>query len=245
MEIYELQNTGKGVITSININDLLLIYSDTIPDLDSVIESNGAKLNNGQNIEVLSGISWRNYKTGDNYYVGQELTPYLYENIPSIPLYRIGTGIGSAITEQSLSFYSTKTIFKDTKYNKGLEYEGSYESNFTDNSLISKKYADTLFNSNLQKEITGDTTLSNADSNHTIFINNGATPITITINSTVTTANFGVGFIQEGTGDVTFVGTGVSLTNPIGLKSKGQGYATWIERKLNTSSFFLLGDTKV
>lgn len=97
---------------------------------------------------------------------------------------------------------------------------------------------------NLQKQITTNTTLSNSDNNYTIFINNGATPITITINSSVTLANFCVGFIQEGTGDVTFVGSGVSLTNPVGLKSKGQGYATFIERKLNTTSYFLLGDTK-
>jgi hypothetical protein len=98
--------------------------------------------------------------------------------------------------------------------------------------------------SNPQRVITASTTLSNTDNGQIIFINNGTTPITITINTTVTTANFGVGFIQEGTGDVTFVGSGVSLTNPIGLKSKGQGYATYIERKLNTSNFFLLGDTK-
>ena len=97
---------------------------------------------------------------------------------------------------------------------------------------------------NLQKVVTGNTTISNLDNNHTIFINNGATPITITIDSSVTLANFGVGFIQEGTGDVTFVGSGVSLTNPIGLKSKGQGYTTFIERKLNTTNYFLLGDTK-
>ena len=96
----------------------------------------------------------------------------------------------------------------------------------------------------LQKEITTNTVLSDSDNNYTVFINNGATPITITIDSSVTLANFGVGFIQEGTGDVTFVGTGVSLTNPVGLKSKGQGYATFIERKLNTSNYFLLGDTK-
>lgn len=96
----------------------------------------------------------------------------------------------------------------------------------------------------LQKEITTNVTLSNVDNDYTIFINNGATPITITIDSSVTLANFGVGFIQEGTGDVTFVGSGVSLTNPVGLKSKGQGYATFIERKLNTSNYFLLGDTK-
>lgn len=98
---------------------------------------------------------------------------------------------------------------------------------------------------NLQKEITSNYTLVNADNNHTIFINNGSTPITITLNTSITTPNFGVGFIQEGTGDVTFVGTGVSLTNPIGLKSKGQGESTYIERKLNTSTYYLLGDTKI
>ena len=97
---------------------------------------------------------------------------------------------------------------------------------------------------NLQREITTNTTLSNSDNNYTIFINNGATPITITIDSSITIPNFCVGFIQEGTGDVTFTGSGISLTNPVGLKSKGQGYATFIERKLNTSNYFLLGNTK-
>ena len=97
---------------------------------------------------------------------------------------------------------------------------------------------------NLQKEITTSTVILDIDNNHTIFINNGATPITITIDSSITLPNFCVGFVQEGTGDVTFVGTGVSLTNPIGLKSKGQGYQTFIERKLNTSNYFLLGNVK-
>ena len=95
---------------------------------------------------------------------------------------------------------------------------------------------------NLQKVITTSTVILDIDNNHTIFINNGATPITITIDSSITTPNFCVGFIQEGTGDVTFVGTGVSLTNPVGLKSKGQGYQTFIERKLATSNFYLLGN---
>ena len=98
---------------------------------------------------------------------------------------------------------------------------------------------------NLQKVITTSTVILDTDNNHTIFINNGATPITITIDSSITLPNFCVGFIQEGTGDVTFVGSGVSLTNPVGLKSKGQGYATFIERKLNTSNYFLLGNTKL
>ena len=97
---------------------------------------------------------------------------------------------------------------------------------------------------NLQKVITTSTVILDSDNNYTIFINNGATPITITINSSITTPNFCVGFVQEGTGDVAFVGSGVSLTNPVGLKSKGQGYQTFIERKLNTSNYFLLGNTR-
>ena len=97
---------------------------------------------------------------------------------------------------------------------------------------------------NLQKVITTSTVILDIDNNNTIFINNGATPITITINSSITIPNFCVGFIQEGTGDVTFVGSGVSLTNPVGLKSKGQGYQTFIERKLATSNYFLLGNTR-
>ena len=97
---------------------------------------------------------------------------------------------------------------------------------------------------NSQTIISINTTLSNSLNNHVIFINNGTTPITITINSSITTPNFCVGFIQEGTGDVTFVGSGVSLTNPVGLKSKGQGYQTFIERKLATSNYFLLGNTR-
>ena len=244
MKIYELQNTGKGVINSISLSNLLLIYSDEMPNLDSVIESNGAKLNNLHDIEVFEGINWRSYSVGNTEYVGQELTPYVYETIPSKPLYRIGTGIGNNNTEQSFSFFSTKTVYKDTKYNKGLEYEGAYEANFTDKSLVTKKFVEDSLQ-NLQKVITTSTVILDIDNNNTIFINNGATPITITIDSSITLPNFCVGFIQEGTGDVTFVGTGVSLTNPVGLKSKGQGYATFIERKLNTTSFFLLGNTKI
>jgi hypothetical protein len=98
--------------------------------------------------------------------------------------------------------------------------------------------------SNPQKEIGTNYNIVNADNNQTIFINNGATPITITLNSSVTTPNFCVGFIQEGTGDVNFVSSGVSLTNPTGLKSKGQGQQTFIERKLSTNTFYLLGNTK-
>ena len=104
---------------------------------------------------------------------------------------------------------------------------------------------------NLQKVITYPTdfagtnyNITNSDYNYVIFINNGTVDVSITLDASINIPNFSVGFIQEGTGDVTFVGTGVSLTNPVGLKSKGQGYATFIERKLATSTYYLLGNTR-
>lgn len=99
--------------------------------------------------------------------------------------------------------------------------------------------------SNLQKVISTSYTLTDADNNYTIFVNNASTPITITVDSGITISNFCAGFIQEGTADITFAVSGVTLLNPVGLKSKGQNYQTFIERKLNTSSYFLLGNTKV
>jgi len=93
---------------------------------------------------------------------------------------------------------------------------------------------------NLQKVITATYALTDADNDYTIFINNGATAITISLGA-ITIPNFNVGFIQEGSADVTFVG----VTNPVGLKLKGQGYQAFIERKLATSTYYLLGNTKV
>lgn len=92
---------------------------------------------------------------------------------------------------------------------------------------------------NKQKVITATYVLTDADNDYTIFVNNGATAISISLGA-ITIPNFCVGFIQEGSADVTFVG----VTNPVGLKSKGQGYQTYIERKLATSTYYLLGNTK-
>lgn len=101
--------------------------------------------------------------------------------------------------------------------------------------------ASTAAYSNLQKEITTTYVLTDADNDYTIFINNGATPITISLGA-ITIPNFTVGFIQEGSADVTF--SGVGLGNPIGFKLKGQGYQAFIERKLATATYYLLGNTK-
>ena len=93
---------------------------------------------------------------------------------------------------------------------------------------------------NLQKVITTTYILTDADNDYTIFVNNNSTAISISL-GTITIPNFSEGFIQEGTADVTFVG----VTNPVGLKLKGQGYQAFIERKLSTATYYLLGNTKV
>jgi hypothetical protein len=94
---------------------------------------------------------------------------------------------------------------------------------------------------NLQRTASASFTLANSDNGYVIFVDTTAASVTITINSAVTTPNFCVGFIHKGVNDITFVGA----TNPVGLKSKGAGYQTFIERELATSTYYLLGNTKV
>lgn len=94
---------------------------------------------------------------------------------------------------------------------------------------------------NLQKVISGDYTLTSADTEYTIFIDNGSTPITITV-PTGLVANFEAGFIQEGTGVVTFSASGTTINTPTGLKIKGQRYQAFIEKKLSSETFYLLGN---
>ena len=104
---------------------------------------------------------------------------------------------------------------------------------------------------NLQKVITypadfigTNYTLTNADNNYTIIVNNGSTAVTITVPSGLT-SKIGVGFIQKGTVDVSFIASSTTINNPIGLKIKGQYYQTFLEQEAATNTFYLLGNTKV
>ena len=104
---------------------------------------------------------------------------------------------------------------------------------------------------NLQKVITYPTdftgtnyTITNSDYNYVIFINNGTVDVSITLDASINIPNFSVGFIQEGSGTVTHLVSGVSLINTTGYKIKGIGSQTFIEKKLNTNIYYLLGNTK-
>lgn len=103
---------------------------------------------------------------------------------------------------------------------------------------------------NLQKTITypadfsgTNYTLTSADNNYTIIVNNGATNVTITVGTTLP-SKFIAGFIQKGSGDVTFVESSSTINTPVGLKIKGENYAVALEQEGNTDVFFLLGNTK-
>jgi hypothetical protein len=96
-----------------------------------------------------------------------------------------------------------------------------------------------------QKFISANYILTSADDGYSIIITNGATPISITV-PTGLSAKLQVGFIQDGTGDVTFVPSGTTLRNAIsGYKIKGQYDQAYLEQGSTSSIYYLLGNTKV
>ena len=99
-------------------------------------------------------------------------------------------------------------------------------------------------NINLQKVITGNYMLTSVDNDYTIFIDNGSSALNIIVSSGLPT-NFSVGFIQEGTGIVSFVASGTTINTANGLKIKGQNYQVFLEKKLATETFYLLGNVTI
>jgi hypothetical protein len=90
----------------------------------------------------------------------------------------------------------------------------------------------------------GNYTLVNGDNDYTIFIENGANAVSITVPAGLT-SKFQVGIIHRGTSDITYIASGTTVTNPVGLKSKGTGYSQYLIQKGSTNVFNLLGNTKV
>jgi hypothetical protein len=98
---------------------------------------------------------------------------------------------------------------------------------------------------NLQKTETSSFTLDNDDNNYTVMLNNGATPITVTVPAGLL-ENISICFVQLGTADVTFATTGGSVINtPIGNKIKGQYFWAYLEQRGTTNTYQLLGNLKI
>ena len=108
------------------------------------------------------------------------------------------------------------------------------------------------YTSNLQKKITypADFTGTNytvltADNNYSILIDNGATDVTITV-PTGLMAKIQVGFIQKGSGLVTFVESGTTLKylTGLGLKMAGINANAYLEKEGSIEELFLFGNIK-
>ena len=158
----------------------------------------------------------------------------------------------NATVEIGISNEANDTLFKGFKidensdieivasyFNQGLVYSADtiYNKYFNENTVIPRWYL------SQQREIAISTNLTIYDHDNTIYVGNGANDITITVDSIHGVSNFEAGFIQTGTGTVTFVpGSGVTLLSPTGYKIKGQNYQAFLIRKGNTNTYNLLGN---
>jgi hypothetical protein len=137
IEIYEIQNIGKGIITTIEPDNLLLLnikqdtpgWQDVLSVQQDITTYNGIKLTTGS-IYMFTTSEFGSYlglsqNTGIN---------------AGFPTTSIGISDIFAFTYNSLDFYQDKTLFKDSLYSKGIEYAGDYEPNFTARSLITQQY---------------------------------------------------------------------------------------------------------
>lgn len=93
---------------------------------------------------------------------------------------------------------------------------------------------------NLQKKITEDYTLTDADDKYTIFVENGLDKVFITIPLGLK-PNFFCVFLQQGPGEVMFTNDmGVTVLTPIGYYIKGQYYWAHLEKVENQEVYHLL-----
>lgn len=139
-EIYELQNKGKGVITELENENLLLItkrepsWNDTLRINSNLIDGINTQVNQSWAVFSNQGVG-----TSNGFY----LVDLSYTDT-DIPIFTLGAGIGQTITERSLSFYTDRTVFMDGLNSKGIIYRNDYSANFTNESLITKRYADAV-----------------------------------------------------------------------------------------------------
>ena len=214
LSIINNETTGKILTTKEYVQSII----PATPD------GSETKLNSGNNISI----------TGS----GTVLNPYIINSINNEGIVYINPGDNVEITGNGTieNPYVITSIDTNTTYSTGA-------------GLV---LSGTIINlDNLQKVITypadftgTNYTLTNADNNYEIIIDNGAIAVTITVPSGLT-SKIGVGFTQKGTGDISYTASGTTINNPIGLKIKGQYYQTFLSQELSTNNYFLGGNTKI
>lgn len=120
-------------------------------------------------------------------------------------------------------------------------------------SIIGTGDIEILSVENLQKTITypadfiaGNYIISNADNNHSIFIENGANNVNIVFPSGLM-SKIQIGFIQKGTGDVTAIESGTTIKHLSGLGKKMIGIEAnaYAEQYASSNVIQWMGNIKV
>jgi len=194
--------------------------------------------------------------------------PYTYvtaENIddyvdtvvgPAGPAGANGRGITSITLTSTVGLVKTYTItysdattstFQVTDGEDGTEGTTYLTTSVTNSitglgTLISPFQVNSL---NPQLTISANLTLTNSHNGFTIFVDNGADDIDITVPSTLAN-NFCCAFWQLGVGDVTFIEDGAtSIATNVGLKIKGQNLSVVLEKIEDSTNYVLGNATKI
>lgn len=173
MQIYELHNTGKGIITSINPDDLILIYDsntgkqgfqEVLNVNSNLVDSNYVTINQDLRFDTVLGGRGAMGVRADS---PDDFHPHAY----------IGKGRGNLTTDVSLFFVTSRAVFRDYQNNRGLEYDGDYEANFLPRSLVTKQFVESKTTGSETKIINGlNTIITGNGTIATPYVINSATP---------------------------------------------------------------------
>jgi hypothetical protein len=208
-------------------------------DINITIDGSETKVQAGASISVAG--------------IGTVVSPYVITNTAPDQTVVLTSGTGISVTGTYPSFTITNTapnIPVSITGGGSTTVTGSYPNFTVSSTVYTAGDGLTLTGSvfgvdNLQKVITGNYTLVDADDNYEILVNNGATAITITVPSGLK-ARISVGFIQQGTADVTFVGSSATINSPLSmLKIRGQHYNAYITQVANSNVYQLVGNLKL
>ena len=152
---------------------------------------------------------------------------------------------GTNVTITGTGTIANPYIINSTDTNTPTLLKNSVTTTITGDGNLGSEYQIDI--NNLQKTIdTFPYTITDADDKYTIFVDNGASDVVINIPSGLKD-NLACAFIQEGTGNVSFLETGLTILRvPAGLTQNIKGLYHWalLEKKLGDDTFYLGGSLK-
>lgn len=170
-KIYEIQNIGKGVINNITADNLLLVTDSNqgVQGIENVLDTNNVLNSGSKNIVLTEGSSLGVLSQTVSDLSGVFTVANNGFLLPNVVLANFGKNQNSNFS--GLRVWDNKMEIVDQLL-KGLEYPADYSPNFTNFSLITKKYVD--------DRTTGSQTKLNPGTNVTITGNGTqATPYVI------------------------------------------------------------------